>query len=311
MWPNIGKSPCTYPYLTVLVCQKLLFCLLNQTHPPMNIAADNITTSDGLKLKCYYKKSAKDSKRAVFILHGYAEYTGRYARFIVRLSNEGYHVFALDHAGHGNSEGEKAMVRNFGVLSKHAAEWMHACIDSHPDFQWFLFGHSMGGGVAIDLVLTNPTLTFSGLVLTGPLIQLPPSVPEFLKPVGHWLGRTFPSLPLVPLELQYLSRDADVVRRYKNDPLVYSRRVKAATAAQLDIFTSALPERLSNITVPFWVGHGGADQVTDPKGSKMLKSRAQSSDKTLKIYEGFYHELLNEPESEAVMHDIIHWMNKH
>jgi acylglycerol lipase len=277
----------------------------------MNISADDFFTSDGLRLKTYYKKPVKDSNRAVLLLHGYAEYVGRYTRFIVRLCNEGYHVFALDHAGHGNSDGERALIKDFSTLTKHTAEWLAHCQNSHPEFKWHLFGHSMGGGVAVDLLLRNPSIELSGMILTGPLLQLPPSVPSFLKPIGHWLGRIFPALPLVPLQLKALSRDPDVERRYRNDPLVYSSKVKAATAAQMDLFTSALPSRLVDIRVPFWVGHGSEDRVTAPEGSKMLKSRATSTDKTLKIYDGLYHELLNEPESETVMHDIIRWMSKH
>ena len=286
---------------------------VSATHQPllMNITADDFTTGLGLRLKTYYKKPVKDSKRAVLLLHGYAEYIGRYSRLVVRLCNEGYHVFGLDHAGHGNSEGKRALIKDFSVLSENAAEWLTYCHDKYPDFQWFLFGHSMGGGVALDLTLRNPSIKLAGLILSGPMIQLPPAVPDFLKPIGHWLGRVFPELPVVPLDLELLSRDSDVVRRYKNDPLIYSSRVKAATAAQFDLFTSGLPQRLGDVTVPFWVGHGGSDRVTDPKGSRMLKSLARSADKTLKIYDGLYHELLNEPESEMVMNDIIRWMNKH
>jgi acylglycerol lipase len=115
---------------------------------------------------------------------------------------------------------------------------------------------------------------------------------------------------LVPIDLDLISRDPDVVRIYKEDPLVYSDKVRARTAVELERLSLLLQKKIDQLTVPVWIGHGSLDRVTDPEGSKMLHQKAANPDKALKIYHGLFHELLNEPEGQVVMHDIIQWLSK-
>jgi acylglycerol lipase len=276
----------------------------------MTLLESVFITSRGEKLATYHKKASNTSQRAIVIMHGYAEYVDRYRSFITRLSNEGYHVFALDHHGHGRSEGRRALLRSFDTLVSDASDWFVQLKRDNPDFQWYLFGHSMGGGIAVNLALLHPQ-DFRGMLLSGPLLLLPDTVPAMVKFVGRIIARLMPWVPLIPIDKDGISRDPGVVRRYLADPMVYSGPIKARTAIEIDQFTVRIQHRLSEITVPFWVGHGSLDRITDPRGSKLLAEKAASEDKTLKIYNGLFHELLNEPEAEIVIHDILHWLRRH
>lgn len=266
--------------------------------------------SSGHNLATYHKKPAKDHHKAIILLHGYAEYTDRYRSFITRLSNEGYHVFAIDHVGHGRSSGTQALISSVSDLTSDVSEWFVTLKQNYPEMQWYVFGHSMGGGIAIDFALKHQS-ELKAMILSAPLIVLPDTVPEFVKGIGRIIAKIVPSLPLIPLDADALSRDPGVVKRYLSEPRVYSGRVKAGTAIALDSFATKIQQRLSEIDLPFWVGHGTLDRVTDPAGSKMLRQRSTSTDKTYKAYNGLFHELLNEPESEVVIHDILHWLRKH
>lgn len=276
----------------------------------MTLRESVFITPRGEKLATYYKQPSNSSDRAVLLVHGYAEYVDRYRAFITRLSNEGYHVFAMDHHGHGRSEGKRALLRSFDTLVSDVSEWFTQLRAEHPNMQWFVFGHSMGGGVAVSLCLEQQHHV-QGMVLSGPLLKLPDTVPAIAKVIGRLIASVFPSLPMIPIDKAGISRDPGVIQRYIADPMVYSGPIKARTAIEVDQFTQRICQQFDKITVPFWVGHGTLDRITDPSGSKLLVEMAASADKTLKLYNGLFHELLNEPEAEVVMHDMLHWLRKH
>ncbi len=266
--------------------------------------------AQGITVKVYYKSSVSESQKAILLFHGYAEYVDRYRSFMDRLSREGYHVYAIDHAGHGRSGGKRALVKRFSNLTEDASQLFGMLRTQHPSMQWYVFGHSMGGGVALDFTLRHQD-ELKGMMLSGPLIALPDNVPGIVRVIGRILSKITPSLPIVPIEFEALSRDPDVVKRYREDPMVYPGAVRARTAIELDNFTGYIQKRLSEIRLPFWVGHGSLDRVTLPTGSRMLADQAASKDKTHKIYHGLFHEILNEPEGEVVTHDIVQWLKKH
>lgn len=267
-------------------------------------------SSGNRKLAIYSKESViPESHRAILVIHGYAEYTDRYRSVIDRFSKEGYHVFAIDHFGHGRSEGLKGYVKDINHLINDASEWLESLQSQFPAYDWYVFGHSMGGGIALNVVLRLQD-TIKGLLLSGALIRLPDTVPGWMKVIGRIIARIAPTLPVVPIDLDLISRDPEVVRIYKEDPMVYSEKVRARTAVELERLTSLLEGKLQQLAIPVWIGHGSLDRVTDPEGSKMLHQKASSTDKTLKIYHGLFHELLNEPENQVVLHDIIQWLTK-
>src|SRR5690606_20881260 len=140
---------------------------------------------------------------------------------------------------------------------------------------------------------------------------LPDNVSKLLRLIGQVLSVIVPKLPAVAVDFDLISRDPDVIRIYKEDPLVYTGHVRARTAIEMDHFSKRIQKRLVELHIPFWVGHGSLDRITDPVGSRKLHELAASPDKTLKIYPGLFHEILNEPEGQIVMYDIAQWLSKH
>src|SRR5439155_26529788 len=164
----------------------------------------------------------------------------------------------------------------------------------------------MGGAIVTKYVLEKkPAL--AGLILSGPALKA--DVSGFTKGSTKFVALIAPRLAVFSLDLDHFSRDPKVVQECKADPLVDQGNGPARTAAKLLGAMDEIGERMEEITVPFLDMHGGADVITPPEGSRELVRRAKSADKTLKIYDGLYHDLLHEPEKAQVMADVAAWMD--
>ena len=122
------------------------------------------------------------------------------------------------------------------------------------------------------------------------------------------VSRFLPGLPTLKLDAGLISRDKAVVEAYRADPAVYTGGTKARIGSEMLAAGRYVLERAQNITLPMLVLHGSADGIADPAGSRTLFERVASEDKTLKLYDGFYHEILNEPGKEEVYGDVLEWL---
>ena len=174
----------------------------------------------------------------------------------------------------------------------------------------FLLAHSMGGAIAILFALSSGQ-GLRGLVLSAPMTNLGNAAPEWLIQASQLLGRYVPRLPTTRVPFSYVSRDPQVVARFYADPLVYHRRVSAHTGAELVRATREIDVHMERLSLPLLIMHGTEDRVVDVRGSRQLYARAQSSDRTLKLYDGLYHHILNEPEKDRVLDDIVGWLDAH
>ena len=123
------------------------------------------------------------------------------------------------------------------------------------------------------------------------------------------LSRLFPKLPTVKLETAALSRDPEILKKRNNDPLVYQGRILLRTGAEILQATRLIHMQMERISLPLLILHGTEDRFADVEGSKMLYDGVKERDKTLKLYDGLFHEIMNEPEKEQVLHDIVIWLN--
>jgi alpha-beta hydrolase superfamily lysophospholipase len=262
--------------------------------------------TEGLEL--YWQAWLPDSepKAILIIAHGVSEHSGRYSHVGERLAAAGYAVYALDHRGHGRSEGRRAVVDRMAHIVEDLNGLIETATSSNPGKGTFLLGHSMGGAVALEYAFEHQD-RLAGLILSGPAAAL-----EAASPVTRALGRVLstlaPSLGIFAIETGAVSRDPDVVSKYENDPLVFHGKLPARTITELTGAIEHFPERVPKLTLPLLVMHGTADRLTPPAGSKMVYERAGSSDKTLKLYNGLYHEILNEPEQGQVLSDLLEWL---
>jgi alpha-beta hydrolase superfamily lysophospholipase len=262
-----------------------------------------IRTSDGLTLYTQHWMPEGEPAAVVLLVHGYAEHCGRYDHVARTFVDQGAAVYAYDHRGHGRSEGRRAYVDRFEQYLEDLDRFRQHVQAQTPDVPVFLFGHSMGGLASLLYVLDDaPDL--QGLLLSAPAIEVNPDLAPILRHVAEWVGRFFPTLPTVRSPQGSISRDPSVVEEAENDPLNYHRRTLARTGAELLRAGQEARSRLYELRTPFLVFHGTADPLATPTWSKRLYERAAATDKTLRLYDGLYHETFNEPERDAVLRDL-------
>jgi alpha-beta hydrolase superfamily lysophospholipase len=269
-------------------------------------------TFTGLKnLEIFYQRwyPEADPRAVLVVVHGLAEHSGRYQHVAEYFVERGYAVYALDHRGHGRSEGERAHVDRFGELVADLRTFVDLMRQREPERGIFMIGHSMGGTIA-TLFAEEHGDVLRGLILSGAFMRPSGGVSPALVLVSKLLSAVAPKLGVTPLEASSVSRDPQVVARYDADPLNYRGRVRARMGTELlQAGTAALAD-LPKITLPILIMHGGADQLADPEGSRLIYEGVSSIDRTLKIYDGLYHEIFNEPEKQRVLADVAGWLEK-
>lgn len=266
----------------------------------------------GLKnLEIFYQHWRPESEpRAVLVIvHGLAEHSGRYQHVAEYFVGRGYAVYALDHHGHGRSGGERVHVDRFDDFVVDLRTLVDLVQRQETGRGVFLIGHSMGGVIA-TLFAAQHGDTLQGLILSGSSVRVSGGVSPVLVKISQLLSVLAPKLGVTPLDAASVSRDPDVVTRYDSDPLNYRGRVRARMGAELLQAGNTVLANLHKITVPILIMHAGADQLADPEGSRQIYEGVSSTDKTLKIYDGLYHEIFNEPEKAQVLADVAGWLEK-
>lgn len=253
---------------------------------------------------------APEPKRAIVLVHGYAEHTGRYERVGTWLADRGGAVHGYDHQGHGLSDGVRGHAASFDALLDDLERCVEVVRDEHPDLPLFVLGHSMGGLVALGhAALRQPQL--AGVVSSAAALHVP-DAPSALQRLGLRLLR--PLLPRLrmqrPIADEALSRDPEVGRAYRADPLVFQHMTVSLAAA---IYHGGLKTlaAAARVELPILLLHGGDDRLTPPSGSRAFFDALRGGDGSdLRIYPGLRHEILNEPEWETVVGDLQEWLTK-
>lgn len=245
----------------------------------------------------------------VIIVHGIAEHGGRYAHVGRRLAAEGYATYVHDHRGHGRSEGTRGNIDRMSTVVTDLETMVRSVAGRHPDLPMFLYGHSMGGLITLTY-LTGKPAELRGAVLSASAVEFTGG-PKAVRAAAGVLSVLAPNAGSVALDSSQMSRDPEVVRDYDTDPLNYRGKVRVRTGAEMLAAAGRVAASLDRVTLPILVMHGSEDKVTVPAGSERLAKQAGSKDITLKIYDGFFHELHNEPDKETVFADIVRWLKEH
>jgi acylglycerol lipase len=243
------------------------------------------------------------------VAHGFGEHADRYMNLVNAVVPKGYAVYALDHRGHGKSEGHRALIDTYAYLLDDLDQVFTTVAKTHPGKPVFLLGHSMGGGIALASALRKQS-HLAGLILSGPLVTND-GIPKPLMFIASLLGKIAPKMGVKKLGASGVSRDPKVVAAYENDPLVFHGKMPAGTGAAMIAASKSFPERLASLTVPLLVVHGALDQLVSVESGKTAHRLAGSADKTLKVYDGLFHEVMNEPEHATVLGDITAWLHSH
>jgi alpha-beta hydrolase superfamily lysophospholipase len=251
---------------------------------------------------------ANDMHAMLVIIHGLAEHSGRYSHVADYFAGKGYAVGAFDLYGHGKSGGKKAFIQQFDRLMDDMEAFVGRAVEKAKGRDVFLLGHSMGGGMVTRYLMDRNLNGVKGAMLSAPMVAVGSSIPPFLITVTRILGDLVPTLPVVQLDNDTISRDPHVKEKYDSDPLNYRGKIQARTGTEINRFLEYVQTHMDQITLPVLIMQGSDDRLVDPAGSRQLYEKASSKDKTLKIYDGLYHEILNEPEKQQVMNDILAWM---
>ena len=266
-----------------------------------------LTGAGGRRIYWQSWTPALPPRAVVVIVHGASEHSDRYGHVAARLLDDGYGVFALDHRGHGRSDGPRALIDRLANAVSDLDQLVSRAREKHPGTPVFMLGHSMGGTVSLAYAIAHQD-RLAGLILSGPLAALQ-AAPAPLRLAGRLLSALAPTLPLISIDASLVSRDPAVVSAYISDPLVHHGKLPARTVAELAAAIDSFPARVASITIPTLILYGTADGLCPPAGSVMLSERIGAADRTIKAYDGLYHEILNEPEQDAVLADLGAWLD--
>jgi len=251
-------------------------------------------------------------KAQVVIVHGYGEHGDRYERFAERLAANGFSVWANDHRGHGLSEGPRGVLTRLSDAVTDVNRIVDMARTAQPDLPVFMFAHSMGGTIGLRYALDHQE-KLAGLILSSAAVSLEGlGVPRIQREAVKLVSRIAPKLPVNRLPFEGISRDPDELQIYMDDPLVYKGAQPARTVAELLQAMADLPDEVGKLQIPLLVIAGSADPIVPAAGSQYIAARAGSPDRQIVVYEGFVHELINEPldDRERVTRDLIDWLGE-
>lgn len=246
--------------------------------------------------------------RGVMILvHGFNAHSGYMVWPGEQFAANGLASYALDLRGRGKSEGERFYVEEFSDYLGDVDKLVGIARSENPGLPIYVLGHSAGGVIATSYVFEHQS-EIAGLVCESFAydVGLPHLVQLALQGVSHLA----PHLHVFSLNNADFSRDPEAVAAMNNDPLITKESQPAETASEMLKAADRLTENFTKFTVPVLIIHGTDDKATRPAGSQYFYDHAASTDKTLKLYEGHYHDLLNDVDKELVMADIQNWIDE-
>jgi acylglycerol lipase len=251
-----------------------------------------------------------DVKAVLLLVHGLGEHSGRYMNHVDRFVPLGYAVYGLDHLGHGKSGGEREVIDRFTDFTETLKIYYEMVKGWQPGKPIFVIAHSMGALIACDYILDHPA-DFKGAILSAPPIVVGDDFSPFILTMARVLSVIAPKAGVSKLDTAAISHDPEVVKAYENDPLVFHEKTPARLGGEMLKTIARINAEIGKITLPFITVQGSKDLLANPGGSQMLYDKAGSKDKTLKIYEGLYHEVHNESEREVMFKDVENWLAAH
>jgi acylglycerol lipase len=265
------------------------------------------TGRDGLKIFTRSWQPEGKVRGVMVIIHGFNSHSGQYLWAADQFTMKGLAVYALDLRGRGRSEGERFYVEKMNGFTDDVQTLVTQAKAENPDLPVFMLGHSAGGVTACVYALENQS-EIDGLICESFACELP--VPDLVLTFLKGLSYITPHTHVFSLKNADFTRDAEVVEEMNNDVLIKGESQPAQTAKTLLNAAERLKQEFPLITLPVLILHGTSDRATKPSGSKRFYEQAGSKDKTLRLYEGHYHDLLNDLDKEVVMADIQNWIDE-
>ena len=277
----------------------------------MSHQTGSLRTADNLTLHTESWLPDGEPRAAIVIVHGYGEHLGRYRHVADYFVTQGYAAYAIDHRGHGQSEGLRAYVDRFDQFVDDLHVYIEQVKAAQSGHKVFVLGHSMGALISLLYCIRYPD-GIAGLIISGAPVNADANVPGYLVTLGTVLNQLIPKYPFLKGDdYSVLSRDPEVGRAFEADPLTWTQPMRIRLGVEINRAARSARAGVTSLKMPLLVLHGAADAYVNPSGSQLAYERAASTDKTLKLYPNLRHEIMNEPEKYEVLADIAAWLEAH
>jgi acylglycerol lipase len=266
----------------------------------------SFTSVDGLKIATRSWRPKTSPRAAVIIVPGFNSHSGYYEWAAAQFVSHDLAVYAIDLRGRGKSDGERFYIQKFDDYVSDVATWVDIIKKQEPALPLFMLAHSAGGVVACLYTIEHQK-ELSGFICESFAHEVP--APDFALAVLKGLSHVAPHAHVLKLHNEDFSRDPKQVEFMNHDPLIAHEVQPTQTIAEMVRADERLKKEFSLITLPVLILHGAEDKAAKPIGSQHFYEKAGSKDKTLKLYDGYYHDLLNDLNKEIVMEDIQQWID--
>jgi acylglycerol lipase len=266
-------------------------------------------TRDGLDLYERNWRPEGAPRAHVVLIHGYGEHCSRYEEMAKTLNRDGIAVHTYDQRGFGHSPGKRGYVADFDLLLDDLDDYLAHITPRIKEVPCFVMGHSFGG-LVLACYGGKRTASMRGLIFSSPFLGFVDSVPAVLVALVNVLSVIAPWVPIQSVDASKISRDPDILRIAETDPLSFHGKVAARTGAEFTAAFKRARANLASITNPIYVVHGSNDLIVPIAGSHEIHTGCSSEDRTLKIYEGGYHELWNDLVKKEFAQGISEWILK-
>jgi acylglycerol lipase len=272
------------------------------------VTEESFEGSGGLNIFFRSWHPVSQARGVVCIVPGFNSHSGYYIWVAAQFVAAGFAVYAVDLRGRGKSDGERFYVQKFSDYVSDAAGLVTLAKRREPGLPVFLLGHSAGGVVSCLYALEHQE-ELAGLICESFAHQVP--APDFALAVLKGLSHIAPHAHVLHLKNEDFSRDPAIVDAMNHDPMIAHETQPTQTVAEMVRADERLKKEFPLITLPLLILHGTLDKATRPSGSQLFFDTAGATDKTLKLYDGHFHDLLNDTGREVVMSDITRWIESH
>lgn len=253
------------------------------------------------------QKKYSTPKGIILLIHGLGEHSSRYQHVAEFFTHHGFALLGCDRAGHGKSGGKRGHIARYEQVYDDIVKLHSEASRKFPKVPVFLYGHSMGGGIVIDYLLNKKHTGLKGVIATSPLLEPAFKPPAFLLFMGKLIRPIYPKFTQDnQLDPKLISQDPLVVEAYTKDPLIHSKVTSETAIGMLQSGEQSL-NTVGKIQLPLLLLHGSKDGITSPQATQKFAQKA-TGDIQLKIWEGGYHELHNEPDKLEVLNYIYQWI---
>ncbi|MCX6253482.1 MAG: lysophospholipase [Bacteroidia bacterium] len=267
----------------------------------------NIKLSNGQVLRGMIQSPGENTKAVIILVHGIGEHIQRYNYWADLFKKEGIGFAGVDLPGHGRSDGKRGHIKSYVLLGEMIDILLKSCKQTFPGIPVYIYGHSLGGGIVLDYLLQkNPKV--KGAIVTGPFLRLAFEPPRIKLILASIMKNLLPGLVQpIGLNASHLSHDEAVVEKYKSDPLVHGKISVSLFHGSMTSAKYSL-SHASELKVPTLILHGSDDLIISPEGSREFAGKTGMVE--LKIWDGGYHELHNEPFKDEVFKYIMNWIKR-